>query len=147
MIEPKRGGIFAGMHSGGLYYSGDNGETWEKRSTGITIDQVFCVGYAYHSDKVALYDGTEPASMFRSDDYGESWVDQPGVKETRGRDKWSFPSPPHLAHVKTMTVDPKTHRVYLLAAEYGPAPEAKAGEKKQRAPVVPDSFHVLVIGK
>jgi DNA-binding beta-propeller fold protein YncE len=48
---------------------------------------------------------------------------------------------------RTMTVDPKTHRVYLLAAEFGPAPEAKAGEKKQRAPVVPDSFHVLVVGK
>jgi DNA-binding beta-propeller fold protein YncE len=48
---------------------------------------------------------------------------------------------------RTMTVDPKTHRVYLLAAEYGPAPEAKAGEKKGRPPVLPDSFHVLVIGK
>jgi|SRR5579871_2788011 len=48
---------------------------------------------------------------------------------------------------RTMTVDPKTHRVYLLAAEYGPAPEAKAGEKKGRAPILPDSFHVLVVGK
>jgi DNA-binding beta-propeller fold protein YncE len=47
---------------------------------------------------------------------------------------------------RTMTVDPKNHRVYLLAAEYGPAPEAKAGERK-RPPVVPDSFHVLVVGK
>jgi DNA-binding beta-propeller fold protein YncE len=47
---------------------------------------------------------------------------------------------------RTMTVDPKTHRVYLLAAEYGPAPEAKAGERK-RPPVLPDSFHVLVVGK
>lgn len=48
---------------------------------------------------------------------------------------------------RTMTVDEKLHRVYLLAAEYGPAPEAKAGEKKGRAPVLPDSFHVLVVGK
>jgi DNA-binding beta-propeller fold protein YncE len=47
---------------------------------------------------------------------------------------------------RTMTVDEKTHRVYLLAAEYGPAPEAKEG-KKGRPPVVPDSFHVLVVGK
>jgi len=48
---------------------------------------------------------------------------------------------------RTMTVDPRTHRVYLLAAEYGPAPAAKAGEKKGRPPVLPDSFHVLVVGK
>ena len=31
MIEPRRGGVFAGMHSGGLYYSADGGETWELR--------------------------------------------------------------------------------------------------------------------
>jgi len=48
---------------------------------------------------------------------------------------------------RTMAVDEKTHKVYLLAAEYGPAPEAKEGQKKGRPPVVPDSFHVLVVGK
>lgn len=47
---------------------------------------------------------------------------------------------------RTMTVDTKLHHVYLLAAEYGPTPEAKDG-KKGRAPVLPDSFHVLVVGK
>lgn len=48
---------------------------------------------------------------------------------------------------RTMTVDPRTHRVYLLAAEYGPTPTPKAGEKKGRPPILPDTFHVLVIGK
>lgn len=119
MIEPKRGGIFAGMHSGGLYFSSDGGKSWEKRSNGITIDQVFCVGYAHHGDKVVLYAGTEPASMFRSDDYGMSWIEQPGVKETEGRDKWSFPSPPHAAHVKTMTIDPRDPNVIYAGVEQG----------------------------
>jgi DNA-binding beta-propeller fold protein YncE len=48
---------------------------------------------------------------------------------------------------RTMAVDEKMHRAYLLAAEYGPAPEAKAGQKKARPPILPDSFHVLVVGK
>ncbi len=48
---------------------------------------------------------------------------------------------------RTMAVDLKNHKIYLLAAEYGPAPEAKEGQKKQRPPVLPDSFHVLVVGK
>jgi len=48
---------------------------------------------------------------------------------------------------RTMTVDPETHKVYLLAAEYGPAPEPKEGKKAGRPPVLPDSFHVLVVGK
>jgi DNA-binding beta-propeller fold protein YncE len=42
---------------------------------------------------------------------------------------------------RTMTVDPKLHRVYILAAEHGPTP---AGG---RAQALPDSFHVLVVGK
>jgi hypothetical protein len=48
---------------------------------------------------------------------------------------------------RTMTVDEKLHRAYFPAAEYGPVPEAKAGEKKGRPSVLPDSFHVLVVGK
>jgi len=43
---------------------------------------------------------------------------------------------------RTMTVDTKNHRAYLLAAEFGPL---QAGQK--RPPVLPDSFHVLVVGK
>jgi len=48
---------------------------------------------------------------------------------------------------RTMTLDPKTHRIYLLAAEYGPPAAAKSGEKKGRPTVLPDTFHVLVVGK
>jgi DNA-binding beta-propeller fold protein YncE len=44
-------------------------------------------------------------------------------------------------HARTMTVDPKLHRVYLLGADY---PAAASGG---RAQAVPDSFHVLVVGK
>src|SRR5690348_8465805 len=43
---------------------------------------------------------------------------------------------------RTMALDPKTHRVYLLAAEFGATP---AGGK--RPAVLPDTFHVLVVGK
>jgi len=47
---------------------------------------------------------------------------------------------------RTMAVDEKLHRVYLLGAEFGPVPEPKNG-KKQRAPILPGSFHVMVVGK
>ena len=119
LIEPRRGGVFAGMHSGGLYFSPDGGESWEPRGRGITIDHVFSVGCAQHGDATVLYAGTEPASLFRSDDYGQTWVELPGVKETKGREKWSFPSPPHLAHVKTMTVDPSDPRIIYVGVEQG----------------------------
>ncbi len=47
---------------------------------------------------------------------------------------------------RTMAVDTKLHRVYLLAAEY-PPPAAGAQPGRGRTPALPDSFHVLVIGK
>jgi photosystem II stability/assembly factor-like uncharacterized protein len=105
MIEPRRGGIFAGFHeNGGLYYSADNGETWERRMNGITIDHVFSIAYAHDGDNIVLYAGTEPASIFRSDDYGLTWAEQPGIKEAPGREKWMFPGKPHIPHVKSISV-------------------------------------------
>ncbi len=53
---------------------------------------------------------------------------------------------PTSRSARTMTVDEKTHRVFLPAAEYGPAPEPKDG-KKGRPQVVPDSFSLIVVGK
>jgi streptogramin lyase len=47
---------------------------------------------------------------------------------------------------RTITIDPKTHLLYLPAATYGSAPEAAAGQKKGRPPMVPDSFELLVVG-
>jgi hypothetical protein len=44
---------------------------------------------------------------------------------------------------RTMTVDEKTHRIYLPAAEYGAQPAGQKG----RPQATPDSFHVLVVGK
>jgi DNA-binding beta-propeller fold protein YncE len=54
---------------------------------------------------------------------------------------------PTTRGARTMAVDQKTHHVLLLAAEFGPTPEPKEGQKKARPPVLPDSFHVLVVGK
>jgi hypothetical protein len=47
---------------------------------------------------------------------------------------------------RTMALDTKTHKIFLLAAEAGPPAAPKDG-KKGRPTVLPDSFHVLVVGK
>jgi hypothetical protein len=47
---------------------------------------------------------------------------------------------------RTLTLDPATHRLYMATADYGPAPETKDG-KKGRPAILPDTFHVLVVGK
>jgi YVTN family beta-propeller protein len=48
---------------------------------------------------------------------------------------------------RTMTVDPKTHQVYLPTAQMGPAPAATAAQPRPRPTAVPDSFMVLIVGQ
>ncbi len=48
---------------------------------------------------------------------------------------------------RTMSFDPGTGRIYLLAAEYGPAPAPTAAIPKPRPSVVPGSYSVIVVGK
>ncbi|MCX6559405.1 MAG: YncE family protein [Candidatus Aminicenantes bacterium] len=47
---------------------------------------------------------------------------------------------------RTMTLDPKTHKIYLSAAEYEEAPAPVAGQPAPRPKMKPGSFKVLVYG-
>jgi DNA-binding beta-propeller fold protein YncE len=50
---------------------------------------------------------------------------------------------------KTLTLDSKTGHILIIAAEYGPAPapDASKGGRGGRAPMLPDSFTILMVGK
>lgn len=47
---------------------------------------------------------------------------------------------------RTMTVDPKTHRIYLPSAKFEPMPTPAPGEPRQRPKMVAGSFKILVYG-
>jgi DNA-binding beta-propeller fold protein YncE len=48
---------------------------------------------------------------------------------------------------RTMGLDSKTHRVYLVTAKFGPPPAATAEQPHPRPSILPDTFEVLVVGK
>jgi len=48
---------------------------------------------------------------------------------------------------RTMALDRERHRVYLVTAEFGPAPAATAENPHPRPAIVPGSFVVLVFGR
>jgi YVTN family beta-propeller protein len=48
---------------------------------------------------------------------------------------------------RTMTLDPKTHKVFLITAEFGPPPAPTAERPHPRPSIVPGSFTLLIVGK
>lgn len=52
-----------------------------------------------------------------------------------------------LRGARTMELDPKTHKIYLVTAEFGPPPAATAEQPHPRPSILPDTFEVLVVGK
>ena len=47
----------------------------------------------------------------------------------------------------TLAVDPKTHKIYLSTADFGPAPEGTPETPHPRRPMLPGTFKVLVLGR
>jgi DNA-binding beta-propeller fold protein YncE len=48
---------------------------------------------------------------------------------------------------RTMALDPNTHKVFLITAEFGPPPAPTAEQPRPRPTVVPGTFTLLVFGK
>jgi DNA-binding beta-propeller fold protein YncE len=48
---------------------------------------------------------------------------------------------------RTMTLDESDHNVYLVTADFGPAPAATADNPRPRPTILPDTFTLLVYGK
>jgi photosystem II stability/assembly factor-like uncharacterized protein len=124
LFEPRRGGVFAGIHNGGLYFSADAGETWQHRTSGLTIEHVFSLRC---TDGPTILAGTEPVSLFKSSDYGETWQQWPNIQNVPNTDRWTFPGPPHIAHTKTIAIDPRDARHMYVGVEQGALLETTDG--------------------
>ncbi|MFI5175088.1 MAG: YncE family protein [Terriglobia bacterium] len=48
---------------------------------------------------------------------------------------------------RTMALDPKTHNIYLVTAQFGPPPAATPEQPRPRPSIVPGSFELLIVGK
>jgi DNA-binding beta-propeller fold protein YncE len=56
-------------------------------------------------------------------------------------------SVPTQAGARTLALDSKTHKVYVVTAKFGPPPAATAENPHPRRSIVPDTFVVLVVAK
>ena len=47
----------------------------------------------------------------------------------------------------TIDLDPRTHKLYLVAAQFGPPPSPTTEQPRPRPAMVPGTFEVLVVGR
>ena len=66
-----------------------------------------------------IYAGTEPAHLFESADMGVTWTELRSFRDAPGLPNWTFPAPPHVAHVKFIAVSPHDPKVIFAAVEVG----------------------------
>lgn len=119
LFDSKRGGLLSGVHGNGLYASKDGGQNWTLKTRGLTQQHVYSLAIQERASGTLLYAGTEPAHLFRSRDYGETWEELPALRSVPGTETWTFPAPPHQGHVKNITFDPRDDRRIFASIEQG----------------------------
>jgi photosystem II stability/assembly factor-like uncharacterized protein len=117
-FRPQR--LYCGTFRRGLWRSDDAGRSWEPvgdvgtavtpaGETGITSSDVMSVAVSpteRPSDYGAVYAGTEPSALFRSEDGGTTWQELKALRELPSAPTWSFPPRPYTSHVRWITPDP-----------------------------------------
>ena len=146
LTEPSSGLTFAGAFHGSLHVTGDGGKTWARRDAGLTERDVYSLACTRQNGRTRLYLGTEPAHLFCSDDLGMSWRELPRLRAVPSVPKWKFPVPPHIAHTKHITFDPRDSHTVYACIEVGALLRSRdAGESWEQIDGVYEDVHRLAI--
>ena len=121
LFEPVSDKLFAGAHlDGGLWVSDDGaGARWRQVTCGLDRPHIYSLAARRIGDAVTIFAGTQPAALYRSDDFGDTWIELASLREVPGTDKWSFPPPPHIAHVKSTVFHPDQPTTIFALVEQG----------------------------
>lgn len=114
-------------HPGRLYatcksnvaVSDDDGATWRLLpAAGLDRRHIWTVVPDPHVPD-RLYAGTQPAAFWVSEDGGATFQESTGLRDLASVPYWTFPPPPHEAHVRHIVADARTPGEVLLGVEEG----------------------------
>ena len=126
-FDPVHRRLFAGCRSQSLVVlNADTGAIVAQLPIGKGVD---AASYSPAEGRVFVSNGDGTLNVFRQVD-----ADHYTALET-------VPTAPGA---RTHAVDPKTGRVFLSSARYGPTPKTEPGQPRARAPIIAGSFQVLV---
>jgi photosystem II stability/assembly factor-like uncharacterized protein len=107
--------VYAGLRGGGVRRTTDGGRNWA--DCGLPAQDVFSL--AVSAADGAVYAGTEPSALYRSDDRGQTWNELAGLLELPSRPTWSFPPRPWTSHVRWVAPSPHRGDLVLAGIELG----------------------------
>ncbi|MEO5925368.1 MAG: YncE family protein [Bryobacteraceae bacterium] len=128
VIDTKKGRLFAACSN--KLMAAIDAKAWKLLGTvaiGAGAD-----GVTFDDGRVFTSNGTD-GTMSVIGEEGGKWVVLETVETQRS--------------ARTIGSDTKTHKIYLPAAENGPAPLGKDGKAKGRGPLLADTFTVLVVSR
>ena len=111
--DPDR--VFAGLHDGGVRRTEDAGQSWQD----CDLPEPAVFSLAVSRVDGAVYAGTEPSRVFRSDGGGEGWEELETLQDLPSRPTWSFPPRPWTSHVRWIAPSPHDAGLLLAGIELG----------------------------
>ena len=112
---------YCGTFGDGAFRSDDAGVTW-RRAGGIAHGKVMSLAVSpveRANSRGIVFAGTEPSSVFRSEDGGERWHELTELTELPSSNEWSFPPRPQTHHVRHIQPDPHAAGRLYVAIEAG----------------------------
>jgi hypothetical protein len=107
--------VFAGLRTAGMQKTTDAGRTWND----CALPQPGVFSLAVGPRDGAVYAGTEPSALFRSDDGGGTWRELAALLTLPSRPTWSFPPRPWTSHVRWIAPSPYDADLLLVGIELG----------------------------
>jgi len=115
-VDAANGAVLVGGVDG-VQRSLDGGGTWQAAGSGLTVRHARWIALHPAVPGLALL-GTEPAAIFRSEDFGASWTNCPEIAGLRKAGRWFLPYSPESGCIRGLAFHGQ--RAYA-AAEVGGA--------------------------
>ena len=98
-----------------IHTSEDGGATWRwVPSGGIDFRDIWAM--AVHPTRAnEIYVGTLPAAVYVSENGGRSFRELSGFRKLPDYDRWTFPPPPHVAHIRSFALDARVPELRAAA--------------------------------
>jgi photosystem II stability/assembly factor-like uncharacterized protein len=118
--DPDR--LYVGTFDNGLVASDDAGDSWRAAERGFDESRVLSVTVSLSDERSgagAVYAGTEPSNLYRSEDRGRTWQRLPALRKLPSEPRWSFPPRPWTHHVRTIALHPTDPDQLTVGIELG----------------------------